>query len=186
MNSLGRASIIALAPWMLQGCGGKTEDRALDVPEETNGNAQCVPTLGAAPVKHACQHGRRGPFVEIAALAEASAAPDMSQVHHTYQVAMTGDGPPYHGFVGFRTSRQGAQAFLHPSGVQLEFLKSSEQLVTSEAAAQSCELFSAAAVMTTDSAARYVVSITSELREFDVFVENLNTFADQAWSERCD
>ncbi|HET9954322.1 MAG TPA: putative metal-binding motif-containing protein [Polyangiaceae bacterium] len=192
---LTRFSSLLLLSALAPSCGGRVEERLPSAvrarePEHDHSHdpgPQCSPRLGAKPIEHACQHAGLGPFVEIVPLRSPTQAPDMSLVHHTYEFRMLGESPPYRGYARFRTSRGGAQAFMRPAGVHIALAGSNSKLSSVEAVAPDCSLFSESSVMGVVAEQEYSVEISSEqAREFNIFVEHLEAFADEAWAERCD
>ena len=124
------AATLALA---LAGCsdddqqpdGGGQRDSAL--PDTVQDPDSQQKDSGNAVDKEACAHLTKGPFVVVAAGADAKSAPAVKADHRAYRVALKANAA---GFVSFAAADKGDRAFYLDRDIKLEFQDDKGKAVT--------------------------------------------------------
>lgn len=172
------------APVMPRG-GSGTEGGSGGVATGGTGGAPCVPELAEKPVEHACSHMRLGPFVAVAALSpQRGAAADVSMVQTAFEVDVIDAGAR----LSYVATRDGVHVIFTNEAVALSVRgQSSAFLATTDFPVSDCEAIVAGVSVSLRVGEAYTFEIGEGApRAFDVFVEHLGTFGDEAWARSCD
>jgi MYXO-CTERM domain-containing protein len=144
----------------------------------------CVPELGEEPVAHACSHMTLGPFVPVAALGPAHATTaSVSTIQTAFEVDVVEAGAR----LSYVASRDGTHVILTDRVVQLSVRDQSSRAIDGVAFSVSgCDAIEAAVSVLLATGEAYTVEIGEpDVRSFDVFIEHLGTFGDEAWARSC-
>jgi Putative metal-binding motif len=203
-----RWASMALAAGSLLGCGGRVQDSYASaggdtaLPGEpvggqasggavpaggaggggTAGQAQaCERALGEEPIGHACSHTTNGPFVPVAAGGDLQ-PPDVSDLHHTYEVQVVGPGAR----LRYRAQRDGDHAFLTDASARLELSEAGRPLSAAPGIrVDGCGHLAWATVYALEAETEYELLLIEAAPDFDLFVEHLGAFGSAAWVEPC-
>jgi MYXO-CTERM domain-containing protein len=148
----------------------------------------CDRVLGEKVIEHACSHGTHGPFDTVVGAEASGTPPSVNIVHHTYEIVMPAEAPPYRGAVTYTPERQGPHVLFTQPRVDLRVLSGTVALPLEyrEAVAKTCAAFDEAMVVPLSKEEVIRVEIDrSPTREVKLFIEHLGTFGDEAWGTNC-
>jgi len=138
--------------------------------------------LGEPLIEHACSHAKNGPFVDVAAGGDI-AAPDMSELHHTYEIQIVGVGA----HLRYRAQRGGAHAFMTNVAATLSATGDGKRLPARLSfGVEGCPVLTRATVYELEPEHEYDIEIVESASRVQVFVEHLGAFGEGAWRETCD
>jgi hypothetical protein len=205
-----RVTALATA-WLMFGCGGRVRYEAAssasgddageggtthEHPHDDGGRAsaasgsggmggdadrECRMALGHELVEHACSHVTNGPFVQVVAGGGIS-PPDVSDLHHTYEVQVVGDGARLH----YRAQRTGEHAFMSDVPGSWSVSQSGRLLPSHPSfPVDGCPHLTRAAVFQLEKGAEYELQWVASSSEVELFVEHLGAFGVGAWDDAC-
>jgi hypothetical protein len=111
------------------------------------------------------------------------APPDVSDLHHTYDVQIVGVGAR----LRYRAQRSGGHAFMTDAPVQLLTFGASNALsARGSFEVEGCGGLARATVVELESGQEYDIELLQTASRFQLFVEHLGAFGATAWREACD
>jgi hypothetical protein len=144
--------------------------------------AECVPTLGARLIAHACSHTTNGTFIPVVAGGQA-ASPDVSDLHRTYEIQVAGS----EAHVLYRAQRKGRHAFITDSPAALELRREGKAVsALPRFPVEGCDSLASAIVYDLQRDAQYELAVLQSPPVLTLFVEHLSAFGSDAWLEACD
>jgi MYXO-CTERM domain-containing protein len=157
---------------------------ALPAPGGAAGSSEdtCEPALGEPLIEHACSHATNGPFVDLAA-GGGIATPDMSDLHHTYQIQVVGVGA----HLRYRAQRSGAHAFMTDTAATFIATVHGTPLAARPSfGVEGCAALTRGTVYELEAEHEYDIEIVESAPRLELFVEHLGAFGEGAWQEACD
>lgn len=158
-------------------------------------NEACLEAMGPAMYRHACQHGRLGPYSSIDSVAVATRGlPTVDSAQRVLEVTLPpreldADGTSYVRYVATRSGQHAVFAGAEGRPVPLALLHGAQQLpvtpIEPVPSTMVCGGMHDVTGVVLELGEEYVIAIGPiDAAEVRLFVEHLPTFGEQ-WSERC-
>jgi len=185
-RSSSAAYVGSLVGVLWLGCEPKdSSDSETEAYEVESGTGECIPSLGEAPIAHACSHGNYGTPTVVVATAAGDGAPDVSGSHVIYDVQLASAGGL--GWTSVLPMRAGEHAVMLSVDLPVRVSTATGDVaVESVAADLSCDAFKVVRLVNLVAGEPHWLTLgpTTE-PSVALYFEHLGTFGDDVYEQMC-